>query len=186
MAEDKELTAVFAQQKAEFLELFNKIDRDKPDPEDIRKAEEMIEINPHVWEIGMGVVGSTLHVFLGKITGNKGQKLIFEAEALSIKERLGYNSSNQIEKLIIDQIMYCWAGVHYVEGHVSAMLTEGSFPLSTLEYWQGTLTRYQNRYLRAIETLARVRKLNKSIAVQFNIATDGDQQVNVGELKKEV
>ncbi|OIO36537.1 MAG: hypothetical protein AUJ74_02320 [Candidatus Omnitrophica bacterium CG1_02_44_16] len=184
MSEDKELSAVFEQQKAEFIELFDKINKDKPDPEDLRKAGAMLGKNPHLWQIGMGIGGSTLYAFLGKITKNESQQLIFEAEMMSLKERLGYISSNQIEKLIINQIIFCWVGVNYVERHVFAMLTERGLQLSTLEYWQGTLTRYQNRYLRAIETLARVRKLNKGIAFQVNIATDGGQQVNVNEPEK--
>lgn len=184
MAEDKELIATFEQQKAEFIELFDKINKDKPDPGDMRKVGAMLGKNPHLWQIGMGIGGSTLHAFLGKITKNESQQLIFEAEALSLKERLGYVSSNQIEKLIINQIIFCWAGVNYVENHVSAMLTTSGLQLSTLEYWQRTLTCYQNRYLKAIETLARVRKLNKGIAFQVNIAADGGQQVNVNELVK--
>ena len=124
MAEDKELTAVFEQQKTEFLELFDKIDKSKPDSEDIQKAEAMIRRNPHVWEIGMGVAGSIVKTFLDKTHSGKSQQLIAEAEALSIKERLGYNASNQIEKLVIDQVLFCWAGVNYVEYAVFSLLTD--------------------------------------------------------------
>ena len=175
----------FEQQKAEFLEVFDKINKDKPDPEDLRKAEAMIRRSPHLWEIGMGIAGSTLYAFIGKITGNKSQQLIFEAEAMSKKERLGYNSSNQIERLIIDQIICCWVGLRYVENNVFTKITEDGVSFSTFNFWQENLSRYQNRYLRAIETLARVRKLSKGVAYQFNIATDGGQQVNVNEVKKE-
>lgn len=175
----------FEQQKAEFREIIQKIDKKNPDKTDIQKAEAMIRRNPSLWEITMGVAGSTLKRFLDKLATIKSQQLIIEAETLSIKESLGYNSSNQIEKLIIDQVLFCWAGVNYAENHVFTMLTEGGMPLSTLNYWQETLSRYQNRYLRAIETLARVRKLNKGIAFQVNIATNGGQQVNVNERAKE-
>lgn len=174
----------FEQQKADFLAIFNRIDKKDPGKADIQKAEAMIRSNPHLWEIGAGAAGSTLNLFLEKITPDKRTKLFLWAELLSIKERLGYGLSCQIEKLLIDQIMYCWAGVVYVERCVSeAITTSGS--MRSLDHWQNTLTRYQNRYLRAIETLARVRKLNKSISLQVNIATEGGKQVNVNEVKKE-
>lgn len=176
----------FEQQKAEFLELFDKIDKDNPAPEDLQKAVAMINKNPHLWEIGPGVAGSILHEFISKITGNKkSQQLIFEAEVMSKKERLGYNSSDQIEKLIINEIIYCWVGLRYVENNVFIKMTENGVSISILNFWQETLSRYQNRYLKMIETFARVRKLNKGIAFQVNIATDGGQQVNVNEAKKE-
>lgn len=176
---------IFEQQKGEFLDIFYKIDKENPDKADIQKAEAMIRSNPHIWEIGMGVADSFLKTFLDKLNPDKGQQLLLEAEALSIKERLGYNSSCQIEKLVIDQIMFCWAGVIYMEGKVLAIMMEGGYNRQSGEYWQNTLTRYQNRYQRAIETLARVRRLNKGIAFQFNIAANGGQQVNVNEAKKE-
>lgn len=170
---------VFEHQKSDFLDILNKIDKKDPEEADIQKAKAMITSNPHLWEISMGAVGTTLNLFLEKISPNKNTKLFLWAELLSIKERLGYGSSCQIEKLIIDQIMYCWAGVIYMERQVSEVIVTSGCNRQNLDHWQNTLTRYQNRYLRAIETLARVRRLNKSIAFQVNIAADGGQQVNV-------
>jgi hypothetical protein len=46
--------------------------------------------------------------------------------------------------------------------------------------WDKLLTQAQRRHLRALESLARIRKLSKgSDFVQVNIAADGGQQVNV-------
>ena len=186
MTEDKELSVVSEQDKAEIFELFDKVDKDNPAPEDLRKVKAILSRNPHLWGMSKGVADSNLSGFIGKITNNKFQQLIFEAEALSKKERLGYNSSSQIEKLIIDEIISCWVGLRFVETNVFAKLSENGVAFSVFNFWQETLSRYQNRHLKAIETLARVRKLSKGIAFQVNIATDGGQQVNVGEVKKGV
>jgi hypothetical protein len=145
----------------------------------------MIRSNPHICEISKGTVGTMLNMFFDETTGgNKGQQLLKEAEVLSIKERLGYNSSCQAEKLIIDQVLLCWAGVNFAENMAMIFLNKEGTSVSTFNFYQDNLSRYQNRYLRAIETLARVRKLSKGIAFQVNIATDGGQQVNVNEVKE--
>jgi hypothetical protein len=47
-------------------------------------------------------------------------------------------------------------------------------------YWDNLLTTHQARFLRAIETLARVRRLARNTpALQINIAREGGKQVNV-------
>jgi len=54
-----------------------------------------------------------------------------------------------------------------------------------IQHLEGRLSAAQRRHLRAVETLARVRRLLSRIpAVQLNIATQGGQPVNVvGEVE---
>ena len=48
------------------------------------------------------------------------------------------------------------------------------------EYWSDVLSATHARYLKAIVTLAKVRKLARNTpALQINIATDGGKQVNL-------
>ena len=164
-----------------FLALMYKIDKEKPDPKDLREAENMVSKNPALWQVGLGYSGSVLDSFINNLNPNKQQQLIIKAEVLSIKEKLGYNTASQSERLIIDQIMLCWASMNYVEGRVHSLLRQSGYPLSTGEYWQENLTHYQKRYLGAVETLARIRKLNKGMVLQVNIATEGGKQVNVNK-----
>jgi hypothetical protein len=52
-----------------------------------------------------------------------------------------------------------------------------------MERWERILASKEARYLKAVETLARVRRLLRLRAPQLNIALAGGQQVNVaGEL----
>lgn len=164
-----------------FLELLSKIDKEKPDLKDLREAEDLASNNPNLWQVGMGYAGSVLEQFIDKLNPIKGQQLMLKTEMMSIKENLGYNASDQSERLIIDQIMLCWAGMNYAEARMHNLLTGGDYSLHTGEYWQDNLTRYQNRYLKAIETLARIRRLNKSVVLQVNIATEGGKQINVNK-----
>jgi hypothetical protein len=61
--------------------------------------------------------------------------------------------------------------------------TSESFTLRDMEQWERVLASKEARFFRAIEELARVRRLLKLPALQVNIAAAGGQQVNVaGEL----
>jgi hypothetical protein len=59
--------------------------------------------------------------------------------------------------------------------------------MSQGKYWSGVLSACQMRYLRAIDTLLRVRKLTRNTPMlQVNIATKEGQQVNIaGDFVKE-
>ncbi len=170
------------QEKAEFSELLDKVDCKNPSADDIKKAEIMLRDKAYLW-CASGIAGSIVDRFLEQLNPQKSQQLLIKADAQRVKDELGYWSANQIERLIIEQVLYCWAGVNYVEGKVFSGMLEGGYDIRVGEYWQNTLSKYQKRYLRAVETLARVRKLNKSIALQVNIATDGGKQVNINEVK---
>ncbi len=53
----------------------------------------------------------------------------------------------------------------------------GRCSLAAASYWERKLSTVQYRYLRAIETLARVRKLMGVPMLQINITAEGGQQV---------
>ncbi len=64
---------------------------------------------------------------------------------------------------------------HSTQYHYQAHLRE-TLTTKHRDYWDRHLNAAQRRYLRAIETLARVRKLSGRGPIQINIA---EQQVNV-------
>jgi hypothetical protein len=187
MLVSKEQSIKLNQEKdEEFLNALKRIDEDKPNSDDVTKVKEMLR-SPDFWETGYMLSACVLEYYIERIERCKSQRLFIEAEARYIKEQLGYFSANQIEKLIIDLILLRWVSVVYIEQKLSILITEENRVIGLGVYWQKILIRNQNLYLRTIETLARVRKLNKSIAFQVNIATDGGQQVNVNEvIKKEM
>jgi hypothetical protein len=166
-----------------FLDIIGKIDKEKPDAKDLREAENLVNSNPSLWQVGLGYAGSLLEQFINKLNPNKAQQVLLKAEAMSLRENLGYYTADQSERLLIDHIIFCWAGMYFAEARVQHLLTGGEYSLRTGEYWQENLTLYQNRYLKAIETLARIRRLNKGMVFQVNIATEGGKQINVNSIE---
>lgn len=70
-----------------------------------------------------------------------------------------------------------------VEVRYTGFINKGG-PFDEGNYWERKLSATQRRYLRACETLARVRKITGS-TYQINIAHDGGQQINgAGDLVK--
>ncbi len=82
--------------------------------------------------------------------------------------------------MLIKQVGLCWLRLSSVELK-HAVNTSGSSSISQAGYWDRTLSAAQRRYLRAIETLARLRRLLRPNAVQVN---SGAQQVNVANVGK--
>lgn len=96
-----------------------------------------------------------------------------------IEGELGYDQAPMASKLLIEQVLASWADLATVQSLHDSRLA-GSHSSSDGEYWDKRLTRAQARYMRALETLAKVNRLSKVVPpVQVNIATQGGQQINM-------
>jgi len=86
-----------------------------------------------------------------------------------------------LEQLLIQHAALCWLKLNLVELNYASVMKQ-SITLTLGAYWEKRLTAAQKRFARACETLTRVRKLSRNTpALQFNIAADGGQQVNVAQ-----
>ena len=81
-----------------------------------------------------------------------------------------------MERLLIEHVALCWLRVQKVEGGYTAFMTQPEVVIAQADWWERKLTAAQARYVRAVESLARVRRMARPSAVQINV---GDQQVNV-------
>jgi hypothetical protein len=88
---------------------------------------------------------------------------------------LGYDQAPLLEQLLIEHVALAWLDFDMVQ-ILYARGTTGSHTLTSGAYWDRRLNSAQHRYLRAVETLARVRRLAQVTPLQVNI---GGQQVNV-------
>lgn len=157
----------------EFVDLLKSVDKDNPKKTDIRELRRWLEERP---ELGLAVVN------LAEVAKNaiietgplqqKSVKMCVESGMVQQKNDLGYQDAPPLEQLLIENIVLCWLRLQVIELEVCKN-TKGSHTLSAGRYWDQRLSAAQMRYLRAIETLARVRKAH--VALQVNIA---QQQIN--------
>lgn len=71
---------------------------------------------------------------------------------------LGYKEAGPIEKSLIMHICLCWLRLHVCELRYESN-AKNNQTLTQGEYWDKKLSSHQRRYLRAVETLAKVRRL---------------------------
>ena len=166
---------------SKFVDLVVKARKKNPDPSDLEEVEDMLDEAPELWNVGHGFAGKVFDQLVAHIEPAKIEQLILKAQVEDIKNKLGYSSTNQLERLIIDEIILCWTYAN----HAHAVLKNITFDTDGFSYpshkhWQNNLTQCQKRYMKALETLARVRKLN--INIQLNVATNGGKQVNVNRV----
>jgi hypothetical protein len=96
---------------------------------------------------------------------------------------LAHDNASPLEVLLIDAVVLCYQD-YFSFALLSNMHNKREMTLNGMEQWERVLASKETRYLRAIETLARVRRLLKLPGPQVNINLPGGQQVNVaGDVK---
>ena len=105
----------------------------------------------------------------------------------AIHTSLGYDHAPAIEQLLIEQVALCWLRLNVLEVKYTQIRKNTTMEIYQADFIEKQLNYAQRRFTRAIETLARVRKVTRqTLALQVNIATAGGQQVNVlGDVKRE-
>jgi len=162
-----------------FLDLLKKTDCQVPDPADLLALRAMLEQHPGLWR----VAGDLAHTAAMSIVA-KMRAYPLVAESLKrgwdvMKDELGYQLASPLERLLVEQVVLCWLHLHVVELEYSGLIGASLSP-TLADHWERRLSAAQARYLRACETLARIRKLARSTpALQVNIAAGGGQQINV-------
>jgi len=106
-------------------------------------------------------------------SSSTGQVLTHALKAM--RDDLGYRGAPLLEQLLIEHVALAWLDydtlvIRYAQKTTESHTTEAGL------YWDRRLNSAQQRYLRGVETLARVRRLATVTPLQVNI---GGQQVNV-------
>lgn len=153
------------------LQAAMKADRGKPDAKQVR---DLLRLHPELWrlyDIADSVQTSALDA--GKVDAITRELIISFMNGL--KRQMGYYQSPMHEQMLISAVCLAWLRYYMIEYSYSNA-TAGSVAITQAAWWERRLSVAQVRYLRAIETLARVRRLG--VNVQVNIAAAGGQQIN--------
>lgn len=102
--------------------------------------------------------------------GQSGLHIAVKAKAEALAKELGAEGASPLERLLIDQVVIAWLRLQLAEFSYQAIFKGGGVTLARANYLEKKLTASQTRYLRAAESLARVRRLLSRIQVQVNIA----------------
>src|SRR5215469_285472 len=146
----------------------------------ITDVHDVLARNPEMWREHGDLIGLATANLIRSAWVREGERQSIEIGAKKLKEDLGYEFASPLERLSIDEVVISWIRMGEVQERHTRVQHSSNLTFSQSEYQEGLLLSAQRRYTRAIESLARVRKLLKGTAyVQINIAQDGGKQVNL-------
>lgn len=114
--------------------------------------------------------------------GNQGVMFAVVEHANQVKQQLGYDTSNALEKALVDHAIVCWLRLAETEIKYEALQNENSVTITRSEHWEKRLAMAQHRYLKAVESLAKVRRLLSAVPLaQINV---NSQVLNAGTVRR--
>ena len=176
---DANIVQVFSPAK-EAVQLYQKLAKQKnPGGEDVDRLRRLVVSTPDAWPLATHTMPSIREAIIEKMS-NGASRACMLAEVDILTKQLGYDSAPPLERLLIEHIVTVRLRVIHAEHKYTHCVMNQSITLKEGEYWDNLLSSSQARFLRAIEALARVRRLARNTpALQINIAGEGGQQVNV-------
>ena len=171
----------------EFASLVGRCYQENPSKEDLKELRRYLDESPDLYRQVFDISKVLRSTMIDGFIAQDSARQAIETNMKVICHQLGYNQSPMIEKLLIDNVVNCWLRLQWVEYQLASFMGKSGVRFAEIEYWEKRLSASQRRYLRACETLARVRKITRA-TMQINIAEEGSQQVNIaGDLvnKKE-
>lgn len=151
--------------------LVDKTNRHDAAPADVAALRALLRTMPDAWRAIGDLTTQVREQLLSESTpaAIEGVRMAMEVQ----RRELGYQDAPANERLLIDHLLICWLRLFKTEQWYTKN-QRGS--IEYMEYVERTLSAAQRRYLRASETLAKVRRLNARTPLQVNI---GAQQLNI-------
>jgi hypothetical protein len=164
----------------EIVELTERLEASKaPDKQDVNRLRQLAVKMPDDLFPVCFQTQAIRNNLIAKMGGGASQAFML-AEMDRLKQDFGYTEAPPLEQLLIDQILTLRLRALHAEVMYNDTVVDRPVTFAMGAYRDKLLTTTQNRYLKAIETLARVRRLARHTpALQINIAREGGQQVNV-------
>lgn len=146
----------------------------------MRNLKTALEEYPELLDITGNLAQQCRYALINNAKMSAAAREIVTAGVNRLNQDLGYITAPPLEKLLIEQIILCYLRLYLWENAYHTKAGNQNISLKMWQEWERLIASAQRRYLRSIETLSRVRKMD--ISIQVNVATHGGQQVNVGNL----
>lgn len=159
--------------------IVDRTNTEDPDPADVRALRRVLRERPDLWRESGGMVDQAIVLLLDNTPAAVLAREFIRGEVEAIRYNLGYDHAPEIERVLIGQVTICWLRLNLLEQEYTWFRNE-TLTIDQAAFLERRLSAAQRRFLRAVETLARVRKVTRqTVALQVNIAADGGRQVNI-------
>ncbi len=169
--------------KRDFKEIFSATNKKNPKEEDLNALREMMREDASIWQTYGDWAKQTELVLLNEYFQSSGLILeTVEKKLANLRDELGWQDATEIEKLLIRQVCLTWLRLYFVERQ-HHQNTFQSHSLTSGIYWDKRLSMAQKRHLKAIESLAKVRKMTAQTAKFETAATKAKSAQTLNSIK---
>jgi hypothetical protein len=163
----------------EFLDVVARAYKKKPAKKDLAELRKWINEYPELWRVVFDTAWLLEDNFISNMVQDKASIIAMKKNTEEIRKGFDYYGSTILEQMLIDNIIISWLGVQYANFQLITRMNRDE-RIVLLDFWEKRVSAAQRRYLRACESLMRIRRLmSLNPGIQINIATNGGQQVNV-------
>lgn len=159
------------------IQVIRRADKEKPTKEERAELDRVLREQPAIWRAAGDLIEQAARKLAADMAANYVVKRSVTVGWEQLQKDLARPGDGELERLLVQQVALSWLKLSVTEYQHTHYLLSGNEPIKRLEFWERRLSAAQRRYLRAVETLARVRRLQLP-AVQVNIAEQQVNQVN--------
>jgi hypothetical protein len=139
--------------------LVEKANRSDGSPSDeINELRQFLDDNPDIWKRFTSYSGAVKIALQSKVSGEHGNREILDREYIERRNNLGWAEATTLERLLIERIMLCWLRLLWVENY-NASFMRPEVSMRESEYADRLLDRAHSRYVKACESLAKMRAM---------------------------
>jgi hypothetical protein len=168
MKKQTALTLVDPKDEAEkirkrFDELLAKTNKQNPNETDIKALKQLLRDSPELklHEKLLGIMTMAEGHAIDCLAPSKGIGAILRYKQDGVRERLGYNGAEGLERFLIQHAALQWLRLALTEMAYSQVMS-GDHSLKLCDYYERKLASAQRRFTRACETLERIRLMASS------------------------
>jgi hypothetical protein len=150
----------------EAFEIMKATNNETPKDEDKRALQRLFDEFPELWQVVTDLTKTVENNILkSEVFKSFLTQEAYRRKLSAMRDNLGWQNSSELEKILIEQICLNWLRLNLMENLHHTKTTE-SHTVETGIYWDKRLIAAQKRYLRACESLAKVRKLLAEAALK--------------------
>lgn len=161
---------------AELNRIFKATNKNDPKPTDLEALRTLLNEDPAIWQRAADLAVSVQNSILEESFGKSAFLCeLMKKQLRELRDQLGWKQATKLEQIAIRHVCLCWFNLNITEQLVNKKLSD-SHSTETGLYWDKRLTGAQKRHLRAVETLAKVRKLATETRLIETRAEDAKQK----------
>jgi hypothetical protein len=152
----------------EAMVLLKRVDKQNPSSTDIEALRGMLQQHPQIWRETGDLLTQARNSYVAMLSPTVLRRETITLAAEELQKDLAHENDTALERLLIEQIVFCWLRLSVVEDQYSKVVRKCHSEASG-RYWERRLSAAHKRHLSACESLARVRKLLRP-SLRMNVA----------------